>query len=144
MSCRTTQIDSEDGTSLRTMTAASHRPGLLVPPPSTWLGSVRTAWQQNKGPGLVVLAQLFASLMNAATRMLETESGRMQTFQVRRNCWRAELVANPTDLIVTSCSFYLHEWALLSSSAAHTCGGQKPMAFPLATTRYGDSCMSVE
>lgn len=77
-----TQTNPEDGITVRTITTANSRSRFLVPPLSTWGSTVRAAWQRNKGPGLVVLAQLFASLMNAATRLLETESGQMQTFQV--------------------------------------------------------------
>lgn len=46
---------------------------------------MRAVWQRNKGPGLVVLAQFFAALMNVTTRLLETESGGMQTLHVNAN-----------------------------------------------------------
>lgn len=65
--------------------AANDRQRSLVPTLSKWGGTVRVAWQRNKGPGLVVLAQLFAALMNVTTRLLETESGGMQTLQVSPN-----------------------------------------------------------
>ena len=83
MSFRTIQFDQGDGTTMKTRTSANNRHRSLVPPLSTWRSTVRSAWQRNKGPGLVVLAQFFAALMNVTTRLLETESGGMQTLQVR-------------------------------------------------------------
>lgn len=85
MSSRMFQSDQDDGTTVRTSTAANYPQTSFVPPLSKWGGTVRVAWQRNKGPGLVVLAQFFAALMNVTTRLLETESGGMQTPQVSAN-----------------------------------------------------------
>lgn len=82
MSFRTIRFDQGDGTTMKTGTSANDPQRSLVPPLATWGGTVRSAWQRNKGPGLVVLAQFFAALMNVTTRLLETESGGMQTLQV--------------------------------------------------------------
>ena len=79
------QSDQDDGTTVRTSTAANYPQRSLVPPLSKWGSTVRVAWQRNRGPGLVVLAQFFAALMNVTTRLLETESGGMQTPQVSAN-----------------------------------------------------------
>lgn len=85
MSFRTFQSAREDGPAMRTPTEADGRRRSLVPLLSAWGAIVRVAWQRNKGPGLVVLAQFFAALMNVTTRLLETESGGMQTLQVSAN-----------------------------------------------------------
>lgn len=58
---------------------------------------MRATWQRNKGPGLVVLAQLFAGLMNVTTRLLETESGGMQTLQVSAKISLGQAHPGPTN-----------------------------------------------
>ncbi|KAL6706163.1 hypothetical protein ACN47E_006079 [Coniothyrium glycines] len=45
----------------------------LLPPPPTFKGRLRRFWIINKGLGLVLVAQLFGTLMNVTTRMLEME-----------------------------------------------------------------------
>ncbi|KAF2117672.1 hypothetical protein BDV96DRAFT_597567 [Lophiotrema nucula] len=42
-------------------------------PPRTWKGKVRLSWTRNKGLVLVLIAQVFGTLMNVTTRMLEVE-----------------------------------------------------------------------
>jgi hypothetical protein len=47
----------------------SHSPA----PPRTFKGRIQTFWRSNKGLALVLIAQLFGTLMNVTTRMLEME-----------------------------------------------------------------------
>lgn len=75
------QSDPGDGAPGRSRTTAD-RPESLRPPPSTWKNTVRAAWGRNRGPGLVILAQLFAALMNVTTKVLETEGHGLQAPQV--------------------------------------------------------------
>lgn len=97
MSFRTVQFDREDGTTMSTSTSTNYRQRSPVRPLSPWRGTVRAAWQRNKGPGLVVLAQFFAALMNVTTRLLETESGGMQTLQVSANSHLSNLPQSTND-----------------------------------------------
>jgi hypothetical protein len=64
---------------------------LPSPPPSPaplrrgWRGTLSSLWIRNKGAILVLLAQAFGSLMNVATRILETDGAHgkaMHPFQV--------------------------------------------------------------
>ena len=48
---------------------ASHSPA----PPRTLKGRAQRFWVANKGLGLVLISQLFGTLMNVTTRMLEME-----------------------------------------------------------------------
>jgi hypothetical protein len=48
---------------------ASHSPA----PPWTFRGRLRSLWVTNKGLALVLIAQLFGTLMNVTTRILEVE-----------------------------------------------------------------------
>jgi hypothetical protein len=48
---------------------ASRSPG----PPRTHKGRLQTFWKSNKGLALVLISQLFGTLMNVTTRMLEME-----------------------------------------------------------------------
>ena len=55
-------------------------------PATTWKDRPTVFWARNKGLALVILAQLFGSVMSLTTRLLETEGahGRaMHPFQVR-------------------------------------------------------------
>ena len=54
-------------------------------PPKTFKERLKAAWVRNKGLALVLLAQVFGTLMNVTTRLLETEGdgGKgMHPFQV--------------------------------------------------------------
>lgn len=42
-------------------------------PPRTLKGRIRASWAANKGLALVLISQLFGTLMNVTTRMLEME-----------------------------------------------------------------------
>jgi hypothetical protein len=42
-------------------------------PPQTLKGRIQASWRSNKGLALVLLAQLFGTLMNVTTRILEIE-----------------------------------------------------------------------
>jgi hypothetical protein len=42
-------------------------------PPRTFKDRIQTSWRANKGLALVLIAQLFGTLMNVTTRMLEME-----------------------------------------------------------------------
>jgi hypothetical protein len=48
---------------------ASHSPA----PPRTFCGRLQLLWVTNKGLALVLIAQLFGTLMNVTTRVLEVE-----------------------------------------------------------------------
>ena len=55
------------------------------PPRGSWRGTIDFFWIRNKGAVLVLLAQAFGSLMNVATRILETDGAHgkaMHPFQV--------------------------------------------------------------
>ena len=57
-----------------TVPSAGLRYSSLSPAPArTWKGKVDEFWIRNKGLALVVLAQFFGVLMNATTRLLETD-----------------------------------------------------------------------
>jgi hypothetical protein len=58
--------------------SASHVPGYRhasrsPAPPRTLRGRLKQSWVRNKGLALVLIAQLFGTLMNVTTRMLEME-----------------------------------------------------------------------
>ena len=57
-----------------------------APSPRTWRETIRLFWARNKGLSLVILAQLFGSIMNVTIRLLEvngTSGPAMDPFQVR-------------------------------------------------------------
>jgi hypothetical protein len=56
-------------------TPSSHRYASRspAPPPQTIRGKLRLFWVKNKGLALVLMAQLFGTLMNVTTRILEIE-----------------------------------------------------------------------
>ena len=57
-----------------------------APSPRTWRDTIRLFWARNKGLSLVILAQLFGSIMNVTIRLLEvsgTSGPAMDPFQVR-------------------------------------------------------------
>lgn len=51
----------------------SHASRSPAPCPKTWRGSIALFWTRNKGLAYVLFSQLFGTLMNVATRMLEIE-----------------------------------------------------------------------
>ena len=58
-----------------------------APRPTTWKRKAKASWASNKGLALVMLAQLFAVMMNVTTRLLEmdgTHGAGMHPFQVCR------------------------------------------------------------
>lgn len=48
----------------------------LPAPPRTFKGRIQASWTSNKGLALVLLAQLFGTLMNVTTRILEMEGNK--------------------------------------------------------------------
>lgn len=57
-------------------------------PPKGWRDRIKAGWVRNKGVLMVVLAQVFGTLMNVLTRMLELDGNNgkgMHPFQVRIN-----------------------------------------------------------
>ena len=57
-----------------------------APLPKTWRETIRLFWARNKGLSLVILAQLFGSIMNVTIRLLEVDGASgpaMDPFQVR-------------------------------------------------------------
>lgn len=81
---------------------ASRSPG----PPRTWKGKAKLFWVTNKGLALVLLSQLFGTLMNVTTRMLEIEgnNGRLHSLssiralQAKRRTYRTRLPSFPDPL----------------------------------------------
>jgi hypothetical protein len=69
-------------------TGTSRRPSTSPTTPQRgWRGTLGALWIRNKGAILVLLAQAFGSLMNVATRILETDGAHgqaMHPFQVSR------------------------------------------------------------
>jgi len=51
----------------------SGSPGVAAPGLNLWRGRVERFWRRNKGLGLVLLSQVFGTLMNVTTRLLEME-----------------------------------------------------------------------
>lgn len=49
-------------------------------PPKTLKGKIHASWTANKGLALVLIAQMFGTLMNVATRILEMEGNNGKTF----------------------------------------------------------------
>lgn len=55
-------------------------------PPKTWKDRIHASWVRNKGLALVLVAQIFGTLMNVTTRLLEVEGNNgkgLHPFQVR-------------------------------------------------------------
>ncbi|KAF2704863.1 hypothetical protein K504DRAFT_461112 [Pleomassaria siparia CBS 279.74] len=48
--------------------------------PRTWTQKIKKAWIANKGPALVLIAQVFGTLMNVTTRILEMEGNNGQGY----------------------------------------------------------------
>jgi len=86
---------------------------------STWRGKVKTFWTRNLGLFYMLLAQIFGTGMNVATRILEVEGNHgkgFHPFQVA-----LPLVSILSHIInLTRCS--LREWPSLSSWHRRTCG----------------------
>ncbi|KAF2398955.1 hypothetical protein EJ06DRAFT_531262 [Trichodelitschia bisporula] len=79
-----------------------HASRSLSPPtkPGTWRASASAFWKRNKGLALVLLAQVFGTLMNVATRLLEVggNAGKgMHPFQI--------LIARQTITLVLSMTY---------------------------------------
>lgn len=53
-------------------------------PPKTLKGKIHASWTANKGLALVLIAQMFGTLMNVATRILEMEGNNGKTFYVNQ------------------------------------------------------------
>lgn len=69
---------------LRTLSNASERV-VGIPPPSKWRARLRDFWIANYGAFLVLVSQFFGSMMNIATRLLETpgpHGAPMHPFQI--------------------------------------------------------------
>jgi hypothetical protein len=49
-------------------------------PPKTWKGKLKSIWTANKGLALVMIAQVFGTLMNVTTRLLEMEGNNGQGY----------------------------------------------------------------
>ena len=49
-------------------------------PPKTWKGKIKSAWTTNKGLALVMISQVFGTLMNVTTRLLEMEGNNGQGY----------------------------------------------------------------
>lgn len=84
----TYSIVDEHGDRLgRLLSGASARSTSRSPAPvRTWKDRSNMFWGRNKGLALVILAQLFGSVMSLTTRLLETEGAHghaMHPFQVR-------------------------------------------------------------
>ncbi len=86
------QLSIDDYPSLRASSispVARRRHASTSPAPSStvggWRGSVRRFWARNKGLFMVLSSQLFGTLMNVTTRLLEVEGNRgkgMHPFQI--------------------------------------------------------------
>ena len=73
-------ISIDDSTNIRLGRNPNHAPLYHVrqpsrspAPPRTLKGKIRASWVANKGLALVLISQLFGTLMNVTTRMLEIE-----------------------------------------------------------------------
>jgi len=78
--------DHRTGRSLLSAPGPSYRYASRSPgPPRTWRGKLEAFWIRNKGLALVLAAQVFGTLMNVTTRLLEIEGNNgkgMHPFQV--------------------------------------------------------------
>ena len=73
--------------SMSTMSSTTHLRGVSpFPVPKmedrTWRGAMWRWWDRNQGLVMVTLSQAFGALMNITTRLLETEAGGIDPFQV--------------------------------------------------------------
>lgn len=63
----------------------SRQPSRSPAPPTTWKGKLCASWIRNKGLFYMLIAQVFGTLMNVTTRLLEVEGNKgkgLHPFQV--------------------------------------------------------------
>lgn len=60
------------------------QPSRSPAPPQTLKGRIRASWTANKGLALVLISQLFGTLMNVTTRTLEMEGNNGKPFPWRQ------------------------------------------------------------
>lgn len=76
------------------------RPSRSPAPPRSWRGRIDAFWVRNKGLALVLISQLFGTLMNVTTRLLEIEGNNgkgMHPFQVREGARFLDLGCRAND-----------------------------------------------
>lgn len=120
------------------------QPSRSPAPPRTWRGKLQASWIRNKGLFYMLLAQVFGTLMNVTTRLLEVEGNKgkgLHPFQVRSHVPTRPSIS-PQELIV-SLRFCLLVWELHSCSHPAICGIGKPHTFLWGCQRYDGSLLLV-
>lgn len=112
--------------------ARRHASRSPVPTPRTWGGSIRLFWTTNKGLALVLFSQLFGTLMNVTTRMLEIEGNNGMSQRPACGLSRVKSDPRPQGRATTRFRSCSPEWASLSFVQQSTCGAQRQNTFPSA------------